>query len=865
MKKIFVKFLVFVILFIPTTSVFADDWEYDYKRMPLNDIVDTSKITQNMTVKGNYKMEIKKINNTYYKTVHVAKKDGKIYHGYCLHVGKAIYKNAVLKLHKGFTDLPNSDGVIITDTQQKVLKNILASGYQNGEGGINKFVNGNYGELGTCSNKTICTKVLATQILVWEVMAGARTSYQEVPNINPETSPYNKLVSINSNLKNAYKKILDDANDLATDVKTPKVFGTTINLKWSDATGKYVSDKINIGEYNIKTSNSSTLTISSKDKDNNVVISSTTPITSAKEIKAELVKGQTTDGSTEFRWFRFEKNSNGQSIAKGQAQDIVMGDYSIVKKKSFNISTETGQFKISKIDSVTKEILKGSKFNLYKCSGSNCATKDFVREIDLTVNAQTVNIAISKSGEYLFEEIQTPKGYESIGQFRVEFSIEGKYANIKNIYSSLGNIQKIEENKLFYSLVIGNKPKQIAINKINGKDNSVVKGATFRILSNGQPLKFDKIEDVYRYSVSGTITDIQDVTTGTYNVALLPEGQYVLEEINTPYPFSLQNTEEERQTKFSIDSNSDLLIWNYTTNSYDRASNASIIVKNFTTEVQIIKSGENGELLGNVKFELYDSSKQKQIGLIKNETTGNYEYPSEQSTSLSQIITNAEGRAKILYLPAGTYYLKETNSGDNGTVINKDTEWTQIDVTVTRNSSDIVVKSLVNKKASFNFYKIDEDGNYLSTGKFKLQKYNTNKAKYEDAPLIYNEKDNTYTIDTTGKSSLYVFTPKKGIATFVSMNAKAKYRIVEIEAPEGFVLPKVSETHAEFVINENGYAIGNTTIINKKITVGEGAQASAELIINISTGQERIRYALIISSLAIIIIGLFILNKKIKK
>ena len=67
------------------------------------------------------------------------------------------------------------------------------------------------------------------------------------------------------------------------------------------------------------------------------------------------------------------------------------------------------------------------------------------------------------------------------------------------------------------------------------------------------------------------------------------------------------------------------------------------------------------------------------------------------------------------------------------------------------------------------------------------------------------------------------------------------------------------------IFNENGYVVGTTTIINKKVTVGEGAEAQAELIINISTGQQRIRYAIIITVLVVAIAGLIILNKKMGK
>lgn len=872
MKKVFLKLLIFIsIFYIPISSVSAETWTYTTKKMPMNDIMSNlpeAKIMESgLSVNGGYKLTIHSYGGKRYKTIHIVHNtSGDRYQGYCLHVGKQIYVDATLSLHKGFDDLPASNGNSLTATQQEVLKNILASGYQNGNRDVTNFLSGGDNAVGTCTNKSACRKLFATQLLVWEVVAGARTNYNYIPNLhNPDTSPHNLLVEKNSELKTAYKNILSEAEDLATDVKTPKSFGKTFTLKWSDASSKYVSDKINIGDYAITTDNTSTLLISNKDKNNAVVVSSTKKITNEKTINAQFKKGNTTKGSTDFRWFRFVKTSAGATIKKGEAQDVVMGDYSITKNKSFKVKTEEGIFKISKVDAITNETLKGSKFKLYKCSGTACATKEYLREIDLTNQAQTVDVSINKSGEYLFEEVQTPKGYESIGQFRVEFSIDGDKAIVKNIYSDLGNVQKIDENKIYYSLVVQNKPKEITINKINGINNEPVNGATFQIRSsNGQPLRFDFVGGTYRYSQNGSITDIVDPNKNNYSVTLLPEGEYILTEINVPYPFSIQGSQSDRETKIKIDSNSDLWVYNYTTNEYNKSLDATVTVKNFTTEVEIIKSGEKGELLDKIIFELYDSNKQNQIRLIKNDATGNYEYAQDQTITPIQVITN-QGRAVIKYLPAGTYWLKETSTGDYNYVIDKDVEWTQVEVKVTRTGSEKVTKTIRNKKATFNFYKIDEDGNYLSSGKFKLQKYNTKKAIYEDTALTYNEKDNTYTTDETGKSDLYTFTPKNGIVTFVDMDAKAKYRIIETEPPEGFVLPKASETHAEVTINENGYAIGDTVIINKKITVGEGAQASAELIINISTGQTRIRYTIIISILVLIITALFIINRKMKK
>ena len=216
----------------------------------------------------------------------------------------------------------------------------------------------------------------------------------------------------------------------------------------------------------------------------------------------------------------------------------------------------------------------------------------------------------------------------------------------------------------------------------------------------------------------------------------------------------------------------------------------------------------------------------------------------------------------------GTYYLKEISTPvDSGLIIDPDNEWTKLTVSVKRSSATAynITKEIRNAKGTFCFYKIDEDGNYLDSGKFKLQMYNTKTSKYEDKSLIFNS-DKTYKIDATNKSDLYVFSPVSGGQTcFVDVDAKGKYRIVELEAPKGFLLPSSSEAMAEIEINEYGYASGDAVIMNRKIKVGTGANAQAEFIVNIQTGQDRINYIIIISSVVLLIGILIYVNKRIDK
>ena len=201
-------------------------------------------------------------------------------------------------------------------------------------------------------------------------------------------------------------------------------------------------------------------------------------------------------------------------------------------------------------------------------------------------------------------------------------------------------------------------------------------------------------------------------------------------------------------------------------------------------------------------------------------------------------------------------------------MIDPSVEWKEITVEVKRDgqTSPIGLFEWPNTQGEFCFYKMDEDGNYINDGKFKIQSYDEKTGKYNDVALNYDSNDKMYSIDEQGKSNLYVFSPiENGETCFKDVKTKGKYRVVEIEAPAGFKLSSASESKAEFIVNSDGYVLGNTTIINKKDETGEGSESQAELIINISTGQTVVKYGLIISVIAVAIIGLLILNKKMSK
>ena len=744
--------------------------------------------------------------------------------------------------------LYNKGGSQIQDWQLNILKNIMAASYQ---------YSGNVSSLTTAS-PTIKKNVLATQILVWEVMDGVRSDYS-TSNYNSASPNTYDFVKTDSELQTIYENILSNASKLAGNNK-PSSFGKTYILHWDDNKEAYtLNGDISIGEYRIDSFDSSKLTAeisNTVNSQNYISITSKNEITTPQTVKLKFSKGSTLNDANRFRWFTFNSSSGNQKLVLGYYQGSASGELSV--------KTESGKFTITKKDSTTNKNLKGAVFELDRCKKITSCEK--FKTIDMKNKAVSDEIEVNKSGWYRLRETTVPFGYEKMEDvlFLVSIQDDGKVK--LSINQNYNFITQDENNNLVVNMNVKEDAKNFQIKKIDGRTNEEIKGATFQIKkSDNTVVKFVKEADgKYRYDENGTVTSLVSTNLSSYTIALLPEGEYILEELSVPYPYVLASKQIERETKFKIDKTDYLQTYNYTSNTYIKSSDVTITVKNYKTRVTIIKTGLKSKPVQGVTFELYDSNKNSQIPV----RIENGEYIYNKNGTPIQLVTDAQGQIVINYLPGGTYYLKEIKTpDDSGLAIDPNNQWTEIKVYVNRSSATPYNyrKEVRNAKGSFCFYKIDVDCNYLDSGKFILQMYNEKTSKYDDKPLIFNS-DKTYSIDTTNKSDIYTFSPiSEGQTCFVDVDVKGKYRVVEIEAPEGFVLPKSSETQAEITINEYGYATGDAVIINKKINVGEGAEAQAELIINIQTGQTRIHYIIIIIAIISLIMGLLIFKKKIDK
>ena len=96
---------------------------------------------------------------------------------------------------------------------------------------------------------------------------------------------------------------------------------------------------------------------------------------------------------------------------------------------------------------------------------------------------------------------------------------------------------------------------------------------------------------------------------------------------------------------------------------------------------------------------------------------------------------------------------------------------------------------------------------------------------------------------------------------------RSQYRVLEVEAPEGYELPKKTMNVATFFVDKDGKVYGSSIIANKPKTekIKKQPEAKATFIVNIDTGQTLVRYGLIISVIVLAIAGLLYVQKKSKK
>lgn len=658
------------------------------------------------------------------------------YHGYCLHIGKSAPEKDIMNSEPGKSDgvyfiaYKGFDEAKLSNKKQKLMSALLSNGYSK-TGAVHNATNPEK------------LKMVAMQILVWEVETGGRTSFKTVEpdKYNESNSLYKGLVKKNKSLLTEYKSIVNNVYKNSSEADTPASIANHATeesayiLTYNPSTKKYSVETNDVSPYTTH-SDVSGISISGS---NTLKISSDSYFEGTKKINLSYTVGSTDSNLEDFYYFE----SHDKDGKKRNDQDIILGAKKTTYSKYIYVKCAKAAFSIGKIDKKTKQALYGAEFEIRNSSGT--------------------------------------------------------------------------------------------------------------------PLTFMQSGSNFTYDANGNTTKIVNANANTYTVMNIPSGDYNLVETAAPKNHILTQNEVSRTTKIRVSGDS-LYVWNGS--SYSLSSEARVVVQNDSTHVKIIKSGSGGIKLDGIEFKLYQSDKTTRVPL--NFESSNYNYD-ENGNLETVLVTDSNGEILINYLPVGTYMLEETKTAE-GYQLPED-PWYSFTITESNSTIMPYTVSITNAKGEFNFYKIDENGNYLTGGKFELQEYNTENGRYETVGVKKESSDNKntnlYSIDKTSKQ--YTFTTNKGIATFKNVEAGKKYKVVEIEAPDGYQILDVESSNAVVEIDSNGYAKNSASIINKEIIVETDASSNAELIVSINTGQVVIRYGLIIGTILVIIIMLIILRKKIKK
>ena len=302
----------------------------------------------------------------------------------------------------------------------------------------------------------------------------------------------------------------------------------------------------------------------------------------------------------------------------------------------------------------------------------------------------------------------------------------------------------------------------------------------------------------------------------------------------------------------------------YKVNNYDENLTAMMQSKSNALEFKTIRDGsyEAREVYDtNVITTCVDKegSPCSSLGLVDD----NYENSPEGIIESS--VTVKEGQALIQYLDSDSYYVIEEVEAPKGYKLpeRESDRWTLFYIP---KSEDVSVETKIyNTETFFTFYKYDEFNNLIDGAKFKLQRLNNDKI-YEDVAVEDASTEETKIYKVSSSSDNYEITTLNGQATIYRLT-EGQYRVLEVEAPAGYELPKKTYNVVTFLVDKQGNTYGSSIIANKKKTtrIDVVPHAEAELIVNIQTGRVIIKYGLIITGILGLVSLLIFLRKKISK
>ena len=431
---------------------------------------------------------------------------------------------------------------------------------------------------------------------------------------------------------------------------------------------------------------------------------------------------------------------------------------------------EASDVTFSKVDATNMDELPGAKLTITDENGNT--VKDSSGKV-LTWTSGTapkvVSISSFEEGKiYKMTEITAPDGYEVAESifFKVVRDEKGRYE--VQAGKSADTLEKVTGK----TVIMEDKPTEykVTISKVDITTDEEVAGAHIQILENGK-----------------VITEWDSTTKAKEIKNLKPGVTYTLRETVAPEGYTITT-----DTTFTLKKDGSLDT-SKTTASYKSSAKGKVklLVKDSITSMHFTKYGyvrelcaENGsetKPLKGAKFAAYEVNEDGSLG-----------------KAVAMATSKASGEVVFDGIPKGRYAIKEISAPEGYKLL---TEVYYADVT--DKAFDGIKDADGNKIASNSIINDFERGDIEFT---KVSEMNKEKKLADSTyELIREEDDGTERVIATAVSD------KDGVVRFKGVKANTKYKVREVDSPEGFYVSK-KPIEVTISVDENG--VKNMELVN---------------------------------------------------
>lgn len=355
---------------------------------------------------------------------------------YCIEPGVSL-SSSLEPNQNGYDQTSENSLKTLTDIQKNLIGRILTaeSAYK---GSIKSSWDNTSG-----NRKNIC-KIIATQMLVWEVVVGERNADFSYNNPEPNNAaildiiadhPWKNKTPKDESIMYYYNRIVKSVTDRS---KAPKFTGST-TLSWDEASQSYKTTLTDSNKI-LSTIDNDSIKINGKALTSEMTIGGTifnftksgnqitisTKTRPAEKTKFTIVAEK--NYGKRYGLVVYSDGKNGQQdivkhSAKMNTDDKVKAEatISIGAAKKINITLK----KIDSLDTDPKTVLKGAQFKLTKIDGGHFQAQNG------TTNAQgKISFTNLVVGSYKLEETKAPAGYLKIDTpitFSIKENAQGLY------------------------------------------------------------------------------------------------------------------------------------------------------------------------------------------------------------------------------------------------------------------------------------------------------------------------------------------------------------------------------------------------------------------------------------------------------